>query len=58
VGDDRKGAGRILSNLLKFREGDLVVCTEGRTVKGIAKVGKNPTYINNKGQTTFNISTL
>ena len=42
--DDKRGPGRILSNLINFDEGDLVVCTEGRSVKGIAKVGKDPEY--------------
>ncbi|MCI5129323.1 MAG: hypothetical protein D3907_12695 [Candidatus Electrothrix sp. AUS3] len=36
--------GGIILNLLKFREGNLVVCTEGTSVKGIARVGANPTY--------------
>ena len=42
--DDKRNPGRILSNLVSFKEGDLVVCTEGRSVKGIAKVGENPKY--------------
>ncbi len=36
--------GRIILNLLKFRENDLVLCTEGVSVKGIAKLGANPKY--------------
>ena len=41
---DDRDPGRILSNLISFKEGDLVVCTEGRNVIGIAEVGKNPKY--------------
>jgi hypothetical protein len=41
---DERDPGRIILNLLKFRENDLVLCTEGQTVKGIAKVGANPKY--------------
>ena len=41
---DERNPGRIILNLLKFRENDLVLCTEGQTVKGIAKVGSNPKY--------------
>jgi len=42
--NDPRDPGRILSNLIKFKEGDLVVCTEGRSIMGIAKVGKDPKY--------------
>ena len=41
---DERDPGRVILNLLKFREGDLVLCTEGESVMGIAKVGANPKY--------------
>ncbi|MGB3919264.1 MAG: hypothetical protein WBL07_17660 [Thiothrix litoralis] len=41
---DKRNPGRIILNLLKFRENDIVICTEGTTVMGMAKVGKNPQY--------------
>ena len=42
--NDKRDPGRILSNLMNLKEGDLVVCTEGTTVRGIAKVGESPKY--------------
>jgi len=36
--------GRVILNLLKFRENDLVLCTEGVSVKGIAKLGADLKY--------------
>ena len=42
--EDERNPGRIIFNLFKFKENDLILCTEGETVKGIAKVGSNPKY--------------
>jgi len=52
--NDTRNPGRILSNLIRFKEGDLVVCTEGREVKGIARVGKNPKYKFDDGSGLYN----
>jgi hypothetical protein len=41
---ENRNAGNIITNLFKFKEGDLVVCTEGETVRGIARLGENPKY--------------
>ena len=41
---DPRDPGRVILNLLKFRENDLVLCTEGESVKGIAKLGADPKY--------------
>ena len=41
---ERRNPGRIIKNLVSFEEGDLVLCTEGKAVKGIARVGANTEY--------------
>lgn len=41
---DSRNPGRIILNLLKMRQSDLVLCTEGETVKGIAKITSEPKY--------------
>ncbi|QTA79801.1 Uncharacterized protein dnl_20810 [Desulfonema limicola] len=41
---DERDPGRIILNLLLFSEDDLVLCTEGESVKGIGRVGSNPKY--------------
>lgn len=41
---DSRNPGRIILNLLKIQKNDLVLCTEGRTVKGIAKITSEPNY--------------
>ena len=40
----KKNAARILCNLLKIQQDDLVVICDGTTVKGMAKIPANPTY--------------
>ena len=47
--EDPRDPGRILLNLLKFSKNDLVLCTEGETVKGIAKISKKPEYYYDSG---------
>ncbi len=51
--EDERGPGRIILNLLDFREDDYVLCTEGETVKGIAKVGPAPKYRYDNGAGSF-----
>ena len=50
---DTRNPGRIILNLLKFNENDLVIVTEGTTVMGITKVGKNPQYSYNNGSDKY-----
>jgi hypothetical protein len=42
--DDKRDPGRIMLNLLSMNKGDYVICCEGETVKGIAKLSNDIKY--------------
>jgi hypothetical protein len=42
--DDKRDPGRIMLNLLSMKQGDYVICCEGETVRGIAKLSNKVEY--------------
>lgn len=41
---DKRDPGRIILNLSKFQKGDYVICCEGQTVRGVAKLTQPVEY--------------
>ncbi len=41
---DKRNPGRILLNLLSIKKGDFVICCEGKTIRGIAKITTDLKY--------------
>jgi len=46
---DERDPGRVILNLLKISKGDFILCTEGESIKGIAKVVVHPQYRDDNG---------
>ncbi len=42
--DDPRDPGRVILNLVSIKDGDYVICCEGETIRGIAKVAQNSSY--------------
>lgn len=41
---DKRDPARVLYNLTKFKKGDLVICCEGQTVRGVARLTEHVEY--------------
>ena len=41
---DKRDPGRIMLNLLSIKKGDFVICCEGETIRGIAKITSDVEY--------------
>ena len=42
--NDQRNPGRIMLNLVSMKPGDFVICCEGESIRGIAKISKNAEY--------------